>query len=80
VKHWEIIADDFSKGRRWDCVSTVDSHGRKIFVADADRDESPRFIVRVDEQLSAFVELESLIGGRRISLTSRRNFLQTKSR
>jgi hypothetical protein len=42
----------------WSCVATVDSNGRTIFVADAHRDDGKRFIVRSDEMLSAFLELE----------------------
>ena len=60
VKYWEILADDLSKaGWSWGCVSTVDSRKRIIFVADAHRGDGQRFIVRADEKLSAFVELES---------------------
>jgi hypothetical protein len=36
----------------------VECNGRAIFVADAHRDDGKRFIVRADEKLSAFVELE----------------------
>jgi len=36
----------------------VDSNGRTIWIADAHRDDGKRFIVRADEKLSAFVELE----------------------
>jgi len=36
----------------------VDSKGRPIWIADAHRD-GQRFIVRADEKLSAFLELES---------------------
>jgi hypothetical protein len=36
----------------------VDSNGRTIFVADAHRGDGKRFIVRADEKLNAFVELE----------------------
>jgi hypothetical protein len=32
-----------------------------IFIADAHRSDGQRFIVRVDEKLAAFVELESAI-------------------
>jgi hypothetical protein len=39
-------------------VLTVDSRGRTIFVADAVRDDGKRFVVRADEKLTAFVELE----------------------
>ena len=62
MKYWEIIADNLSKaGWSWGCVSTVDSHGRTIFVADAHRDDGKRLVVRADEKLAAFVELESAI-------------------
>jgi hypothetical protein len=62
----EIIADNLSKtGWSWSCVATVDSHGRIIFVADAHRDDGKRFVVRADEKLTAFVELESAICARR---------------
>jgi hypothetical protein len=36
-------------------------NGRTIFVADAHRDDGKRFVVRADEKLIAFVELESAI-------------------
>jgi hypothetical protein len=39
----------------------VDSCGRTIFVADAHRGDGQRFIVRADEKLTAFLELESAI-------------------
>jgi hypothetical protein len=56
-----LSADNLSKaGWSWGCVSAVDSRGRTIFVADAHRDDQ-RFIVRADEKLTAFVELESAI-------------------
>jgi hypothetical protein len=38
----------------------VDSRGRTIWIADAHRD-GKRFIVRADEKLTAFVELERAI-------------------
>jgi hypothetical protein len=62
MRYWEIIADNLSKaGWSWGCVSTVDSNGRTIFVADAHRDDGQSFIVRLDERLTAFVQLESAI-------------------
>jgi hypothetical protein len=42
------------------CLSAEDSNRRTIFVADAHR-YGQRFIVRADEKLTAFVELESEI-------------------
>jgi hypothetical protein len=60
VKYWEIIADNLSKaGWSWGCVSTVNSRGRTIFVADPHRDDGKRFVVRAGEKLNAFAELES---------------------
>ena len=59
VKYWEIIAGNLSKsGWSWGCVSAVDSRGRTIFIADAHRGDGQRFIVRGDEKLTAFLELE----------------------
>jgi hypothetical protein len=42
-------------------VSAVDSRGRTIFVADAHRDGGKRFVVRADEKLTAFLELEAVV-------------------
>jgi len=39
----------------------VDSSGRTIWVADAHRGDGKRFVVRADEKLTAFVELELAI-------------------
>jgi hypothetical protein len=39
----------------------VDCRGRTIFVADAHRDDGKRFVVRADEKLTAFLELEAAI-------------------
>jgi len=48
-------------GWSWGCVSAVDSNGRTIFVADAPRDDGKRFVVRADEKLTAFLELERAV-------------------
>jgi hypothetical protein len=62
VKYWEIIADNLSKsGWSWGCVSTLDYGGRTIFVADAHRDDGRRYVVRVNEKLTAFIEFELAI-------------------
>jgi hypothetical protein len=45
------------------CVAVVDSNGRTIFVADTHDGDGQRFIVRADERLTAFVEVESAIRG-----------------
>ena len=41
-------------------MAAIDSDGRTIFVADAHRDDGKRFIVRSDEKLTAFLELERI--------------------
>jgi hypothetical protein len=63
MKYWEIIADKlhdagFSLG--W--VSALDREGRTIWIVDA-HGYGKRFIVRADEMLTAFAELESAIRG-----------------
>jgi hypothetical protein len=60
-KYWEIIADNISKaGWSWGCVSGVDSNGQTMFTVDAHRD-GKRFVVRADEKLTAFLELECAV-------------------
>jgi hypothetical protein len=39
----------------------MDSNGRTIWIADAHRDDGKRFVVRADEKLAAFVELERAV-------------------
>jgi hypothetical protein len=64
IKSWEIIADNLSKaGWSWGCVSALDREGHTIWIADAHRGDGKRFVVRADEKLTAFVELESAIRG-----------------
>ena len=59
-RYWEIIADNLSQaGWSWGCVLAIDSNGRTIWIADAHRGDGKRFVVRSDEKLTAFVELES---------------------
>jgi hypothetical protein len=62
VKHWETIADNLSKaGWSWGCVSAIDREGRTIWIADVHGDDGKRYVVRVDEKLTAFVELERAV-------------------
>jgi hypothetical protein len=62
VKHWEIIADNLSKaGWSLSWVSAIDSNGRTIWIADAHCGDGKRFVVRADERLTAFLELESAV-------------------
>jgi hypothetical protein len=59
MKCWEIIADNLKKaGWSYGYVSAVDSQGRTIWIADAHRDDGRRFIVRADEKLTVFLELD----------------------
>jgi hypothetical protein len=54
-----LSADNLSKaGWSWGYVLAIDSNGRTIWIADAHRDDGKRFVVRADEKLAAFLELE----------------------
>jgi hypothetical protein len=60
--HSQIIADNLSQaGWSLGYVSAVDSGGRTIWIADAHRGDGKRFVVRAEEKLTAFVELESAV-------------------
>jgi hypothetical protein len=53
------VADNLSKaGWSWGCVSAIDSNGQTIWITDAHRGDGKRFVVRADEKLTAFLELE----------------------
>jgi hypothetical protein len=66
--YWGIVADNLSKaGWSWGCVSAVDSRGRTIRIADAHRGDGKRFVVRADEKLTAFVELENHVQRRQLA-------------
>src|SRR5207249_1085859 len=59
-KYWEIIADNLKKaGWSHGYVAAVDCEGRTIWIVDAHRGDGQLFIVRADEILTAFLELES---------------------
>ena len=61
VREWETIADKLSKaGFSLGWVSALDLEGRTIWIVDA-HDYGNRFVVRADEKLTAFVELERAI-------------------
>ena len=61
MKYWEIIANRLKKaGWSLGYVAAVDSKGQTIWIVDAHRD-GKRFIVRSDEILTAFLELESAV-------------------
>jgi hypothetical protein len=59
MKYWEIVADNLKKaGWSRGYVSALDPGGRTIWIADAHRDNGKRFVMRSDEKLTAFLELE----------------------
>jgi hypothetical protein len=62
VKYWEIIADNLSKaGWSLGCVSALGVERRTIWIVDAHRDDGKSFIVRADELLTPFLELERAV-------------------
>ena len=63
MKYWEIIADNLSNtGWSWGCVAAIDSSGQTIWIADAHCDDGKRFVVHAAEKLTAFIELERVVG------------------
>ena len=70
MKYWEMIADSLHKaGWSFGWVSALDFEGRTIWIVDA-HGYGKRFIVRVDEILRAFVELQRTIHEFVVSLIS----------
>ena len=56
-----MVADNVSKaGWSLGWVSAVDSEGRTMWIVDAHRDNGKRFVIRSDEMLTAFLELERI--------------------
>jgi hypothetical protein len=61
VKYWERVADNLHKaGWSLGWVSALDFEGRTIWIVDA-HGYGKRFIVRADEKLTAFLELQKAI-------------------
>jgi hypothetical protein len=54
-------------------MSALDSQGRTIWMADARRGDGEHPIVRADEKLTAFLELESVIRTASVELSLLRN-------
>ena len=70
VKYWEIIADRLSKaGWSLGWVVAVDPQGRTIWIVDA-HGYGKRFVMRADENLTAFVEMERAIHDFAVDLIS----------
>jgi hypothetical protein len=65
MKPWEIIADNLKKaGWRCGCISSTDTEGQQFWVVAAEREDGGRFIVRADEKLTAFMEVETAVRDR----------------
>jgi hypothetical protein len=63
MKSWEIIADKIIKaGFSVGWISGLDLEDRTTWIVDAHRD-GKRFIVRADEKLTAFLEVQRAIHG-----------------
>ena len=62
MRCWENIAEDLSKAA-WSggWVTAVTREGREIWIVDADRDDGQGFIARLDDKLTAFLELERAV-------------------
>jgi hypothetical protein len=61
MRDWETIADKLS-GAGWSLgwVSVLDSEGRTTWIVDGHRDNGKRYVVRSEELLTAFLELERI--------------------
>ena len=62
MKYWEIIIENL-RSAGWNCgsISSTDHNGRQFWVVAAEREDAGRFIVHADQELLAFLELESAI-------------------
>ena len=59
MKDWEVVADNLKKaGLSSGWVSALDLEVRTIWMVDGHRGDGKRFVVRADEKLTAFLELE----------------------
>ena len=67
IESRELLGNNASNIKKWGWslgyVSTMDSLGRTIWIADAQRSDGKRYVVRADEKLTVFLELESAIRG-----------------
>ena len=73
MKYWKIIAHNLKKaGWRCGCISSANDDGQQFWVVAAERENAGRFIVRADEKLTAFLELEAEIRKNRIDIVCQR--------
>jgi hypothetical protein len=68
MNYREIIADNLGRaGWSWGYISALDLEGRTTWIVDA-HGYGKRFIVRADEKLTAFLELQTAIHEFAVSL------------
>jgi hypothetical protein len=61
MNYREAVADKLSKvGWSCGCISAVNSQGRTIWTVDAHCGDGNRYVVRSDDKLTAFLELERI--------------------
>jgi len=59
---WQTIADNLKKaGWTSGCISSTDHKGRQFWVVAAEHEDAGRFILRAEEVLTAFMELQAAI-------------------
>ena len=79
MKSWEIIADNLhDAGWSLGWVSAIDSQGRTIWITDA-HGYGKRFVVRADEMLTAFLELQRAIHGFAVTVSQESVFNDCKA-
>ena len=60
--YWEIIGDNLNRaGWSLGWVSALDREGQTIWIVDAHRGDGKRFVVRAEEKLTAFLELDAAV-------------------
>jgi hypothetical protein len=66
MKYWQIILQNL-RNAGWNCgsMTTTDRKGRSILIVAAEREDAGRFIVKPEQELPAFLELESAIQAHR---------------
>jgi hypothetical protein len=65
MKYWQMIADRLSRdGWSWGYTSIVTRAGT-LFNVDAQRGDGKRYVVRADDLLTAFLELQTQTRARR---------------
>ena len=62
MKYWEIIIENLrNAGWNCGCISSTDHKGRQFWLVAAEHEDAGGFIVHADQELPAFLELESAI-------------------